>query len=48
MNKELLIKEMIVNTSVGATAIRNQGNGIAEVIREKIISNLSFGDFFSS
>ena len=40
-------KNWIINSSIGQSALRNQGKGIIVPIREKIIEKLHIPDFFS-
>jgi hypothetical protein len=44
--KEKLIKKFIINTSVSGSALRNQGRGIANPIREKLETVFSIKEFF--
>jgi hypothetical protein len=43
-----LLKRMLINSSVGTSAVRSQGNGIAEPIREKLKKEILFDEFFST
>ena len=48
MEKLYLLKRMLINSSVGTSAVRMQGNGIAEPIRQKLIKELFFEDLFTA
>ena len=40
------VLHMLINTSIGTSAVRNQGNGIAGVIREKLKNDVLLDEFF--
>ncbi|MBB1286930.1 hypothetical protein HRH25_21285 [Flavisolibacter sp. BT320] len=48
MNHAKLLKITLINFSIGTSAVRNQGNGIAEPIREKLRQKFSFPVFFKN
>lgn len=48
MNHSRLLKITLINFSIGASAVRNQGNGIAEPIRERLRKELSVPIFFKN
>ncbi len=48
MDKIELLRKNLINTSIGTSAVRNQGNGIAEPIRCKLIEVFTFNSFFDN
>lgn len=48
MKHTKLLKIMLINFSIGTSAVRNQGNGIAEPIREKLRQKFSIPIFFKN
>jgi hypothetical protein len=48
MNRDKLLKITLINFSIGTSAVRNQGNGIAEPIREKLRKDFFVPIFFKS
>lgn len=48
MNDIEQIRQMIINSSVSGSAIRNQGKGIAEPIREKLKNEFVLDEFFKN
>lgn len=45
--KATQLKRFIINSSIGPSAVRNQGKGIINPIREKLIESFSFKIFFN-
>jgi hypothetical protein len=48
MNQNELLKVTLINFSIGTSAVRNQGNGIAQPIREKLRKDFSVPVFFKN
>ncbi len=44
--KATQLKRFLINTSIGPSAVRNQGSGIINPIRDKLLKSFSFDIFF--